>query len=211
MLGWLGAIGVASLAGCTGGDGAEPTESGEDDDGDGPDEEDDGQEDTQCPDWSDLERVDLGDHGIDDFPVIPRYPAEWEETNAFVEPDEAIFAVGDPDLIGEFGQSSDYVSIQVELIDAEGEVPPWDDWPTKDWSDVEDETDSVEFDGEERPAGITEREREAIWRFSAEGPNETHMLVTAIVRVQAEACLPDMLPLGREVLDTLELNADSQI
>ncbi|UTF54824.1 hypothetical protein [Natronosalvus rutilus] len=214
ILALLGGSALVALAGCTGSSDREPT-GDEDGDGsqtdDGDDQGDeDGQNDAECPNWSALERVDLAEYGVEDFPVVPKYPAEWEATTAFVEDDEAIFAVGDPDLISEFGQSLDYVSIQVELISADGAVPPWDDWPTKDWSEVEDETDPVEFEGEERPVGLKEAPAEAIWRFSAVGPNETHMLVSVIVRVQSEACLAEMMPLGRDVLDTLELNADAE-
>ncbi|WP_312907578.1 hypothetical protein [Natronosalvus caseinilyticus] len=40
--------------------------------------------------------------------------------------------------------------------------------------------------------------------------NETHMLVSVTVRVQFEACLAEMMPLVRDVLDTLEVNADAE-
>lgn len=215
----LGGGGAALLAGCSGGAGETGGDgSGTDGEGTGTDDPgtDDGGEDgggegndVSCPEWSSIERVDLAEHSVEDFPVVPSYPAGWEETNAYVESDESILAVADPER--EAGNSLDYVSVQVRLVDAEGEVPSRTDWPTRDWTQADEDTDPVAFEGEERPVGIFEGDIETIWEFTAAGPNDTHMLVNVIVRFASEDCRAGMDELGREVLDTLELNEDSSI
>lgn len=220
LLAVLGAGGAAALAGCSGGADASAAGGPEaDDDGVGTDDPrmtDDGerdagreQTDVSCPEWSSLEPVDLAEHGVEDFPVTPSYPEGWEGTNAYLEPDEGILAVADPER--EANNALDYVSVQVRLVDAEGEVPSRADWPTRDWMQADEDTDPVEFEGEERPVGISEGNIEVIWEFTADGPNDTHMLVNVIVRFAAEECRAVMVELGRAVLDTLALNEDASI